>query len=187
MAASSTMLALGTSLPPFSLPNAVDGSTTSNQHFAGKPVLVMFICNHCPYVIHVREELGRLGRDYLPKGVAIVAINANSAVSHPQDGPENMKQLALDEGWQFPFLFDATQKIARAFHAACTPEFYLFDATHSLVYRGQLDSSRPGSNNPVTGRDLRAALDALLRGEPVSTEQSASVGCSIKWDPGNKP
>jgi hypothetical protein len=146
----------------------------------------MFICNHCPYVVHVRDELGRLGRDYLPKGLAIVAINSNSVKTHPMDGPEHMKSLAESEGWAFPFLFDATQLVAKVFHAACTPEFYLFDRDHRLVYHGQLDDSRPDSDIPVTGKDLRAAIDAVLAGGVVSPVQRPSIGCSIKWDPGNE-
>jgi peroxiredoxin len=182
MAASSTMLPLGTALPSFSLTNTVTGLAVRSEDFAGKPVLVMFICNHCPYVVHVRKELGRLAGDYAPKGVAIVAINSNSLKSHPEDGPEEMKKLAKSEGWAFPFLFDSSQQIARAFQAACTPEFYLFDSSHKLVYRGQLDDSRPGKDVPVTGKDLRAALDAMLGSRPISTEQRPSVGCGIKWE-----
>jgi peroxiredoxin len=182
MAVSSTMIPLGSQLPAFSLTNTVNGLAVRNEDFSGKPVLVMFICNHCPYVVHVRKEIGRLAADYAPKGVAVVAINANSVKSHPQDGPEEMKKLATSEGWAFPFLFDSTQQIAKAFQAACTPEFYLFDSSHKLVYRGQLDDSRPGKDVPVTGKDLRAAVDAMLAGKPINPEQRASVGCGIKWE-----
>jgi peroxiredoxin len=181
MAATSNMLPLGTQLPGFALVNAIDGQTVRTDAFDGKPVLVMFICNHCPYVIHVRRGLGPLGDDYLPKGLAIVAINSNSLESHPQDGPEEMKKLALAEKWKFPFVFDATQAVAKAFQAACTPEFYLFDSSHKLVYRGQFDDSRPNGHVPVTGKDLRDAIDALLDGKPISNHQTASVGCGIKW------
>jgi peroxiredoxin len=187
MAAQSTMIALGTQAPEFSLHNAVDGRKIARDQYAGQPLLVMFICNHCPYVVHVRSELGRLARDYGPKGLAMVAINSNSTQSHPEDGPENMKKLALSEGWPFPFLFDETQQVARSYHAVCTPEFYLFDRTHTLRYRGQLDDSRPGSEIPVTGKFLRAAIDAVLAGTPVNDDQKPSVGCSIKWRSGNEP
>ena len=182
MATASTMLALGTRCPDFTLTDAVSGRDIATSELAGKPaLLVMFICNHCPYVKHVLDELGRLGRDYLPKGVAILAINSNDAVSYPQDGPPQMAKLARGLGWEFPFLFDATQDVARAFAASCTPEFYLFDGARKLAYRGQLDDSRPNSRVPVTGRDVRAALDALLAGEAISPNQVPGVGCSIKW------
>lgn len=187
MAQSSTLLPLGTPLPKFALTNAVDGLPRSSDALSGSPVLVMFICNHCPYVVHVRKELGRLGTDYLKRGLRIVAINSNSVKSHPEDGPEEMKKLARSEGWEFPFLFDAKQDVAKAFHAACTPEFYLFDGAHALVYRGQLDDSRPNSSVPVTGKDLRAAIEAVLTGQAISTTQKPSIGCSIKWEAGNQP
>ena len=183
----STMMPLGTPAPDFSLPDAVSGRTVRLSELPGDALLVMFICNHCPYVIHVRDELGRLAADYLPRSVAIVAINANDLESHPQDGPEHMRALAIREGWAFPFLFDATQSVAQAYAAACTPDFFLFDAERRLVYRGQLDHSRPGSGAPVTGADLRAALDALLAGRPVPPDQHPSMGCNIKWRPGNEP
>ena len=147
----------------------------------------MFICNHCPFVIHVRDELTRLASEYQKRGVAIVAINSNSIETHPQDAPEHMKALATELGWKFPFLFDSTQEVAKAYRAACTPDFYLFDAEQRLVYRGQLDDSRPGNNVPVTGRDLRAALDAVLAGRAPSIDQKPSIGCNIKWAPGNEP
>jgi thiol-disulfide isomerase/thioredoxin len=181
MAASSTMLPLGTPLPAFELANVVDGRAVASSTLAGKPLLVMFICNHCPYVVHVRDELGRIARDYQPRGVTLVAINSNSVATHPEDGPGPMKELAALERWTFPFLFDEAQDVARLFQAACTPEFYLFDAAAHLVYRGQLDDSRPGNGKPVTGRDLRAALDAVLAGQAPAGEQRPSVGCSIKW------
>ncbi len=188
VATPSTMLELGTPIPDFALRSAVDGSTVTPQDFAGKQaLLVMFICNHCPFVKHVKDELTRLGRDYLSKDVGIVAINSNDVAQYPDDSPENMKRLAAGEGWQFPFLFDETQEVARAFKAACTPDFFLFDGAGKLVYRGQLDPSRPGNDVPVTGADLRAALDAVLAGQPVPAEQVPSLGCNIKWRPGNEP
>ena len=181
----STMLPLGSDAPRFELENSVDGRRISLDDFADKEaLLVMFICNHCPYVKHVREELGRLADDYLPRGVGIVAINSNSVDTHPQDGPEHMKELALAEGWGFPYLFDENQDVAKAYRAACTPDFFLFDSDRQLVYRGQLDDSRPGAGVPVTGRDLRAAIEAVLEGEPVPQEQKPSMGCNIKWKNG---
>ncbi len=184
----SNMLPLGIKAPEFALRNAVDGSAVTLKDFEGsEALLVMFICNHCPFVIHVRDELSRLASDYLPRGLAIVAINSNSSVTHPQDGPEHMKELALSQGWEFPFLFDETQSVAQTYKAACTPDFFLLDADRRLVYRGQLDDSRPGNDVPVTGKDLRAAIDAVLAGRPVSEEQKPSIGCNIKWTPGNEP
>jgi thiol-disulfide isomerase/thioredoxin len=177
------MLPLGTRLPEFVLKDTLRGATVNSRHWAGKPVLVMFICNHCPYVIHVRDELTRLADEYGRRGVAVVAINSNSVKTHPQDGPEAMKVLGDKLGWQFPYLFDETQAVAKAFQAACTPEFYLFGNDGALVYRGQLDGSRPGNAVPVTGSDLRGALEALLEGRPVSSDQKPSIGCNIKWHP----
>ena len=182
----STMLPLGTTMPGFSLTDAASGAEVTDQDYLDHEALVvMFICNHCPFVKHVVGELGRLGHDYLRQGVGIVAINSNDVRNYPQDGPEHMKALAEREGWEFPYLLDATQQVARDFRAACTPDLYVFDKQRKLVYRGQLDDSRPGSGRPVTGRDLRAALDALLSGQPVDEEQVPSVGCNIKWTPGN--
>ena len=149
--------------------------------------LVMFICNHCPYVKHVREELARLGNDYLSRNVAIVAINRNDATSHPGDSPEKMKDEAATWGYKFPYVVDSDQSMAKAYRAACTPDFFLFDADKKLVYRGQLDASRPSNNIPVNGADLRAALDAVLSGNPVSADQVPSIGCNIKWTPGKEP
>ncbi|MBI2403809.1 MAG: thioredoxin family protein [Gemmatimonadetes bacterium] len=184
----STMLPLGTKLPRFSLPNVVDGRMVSPADFRDRPaLLVMFICNHCPYVQHVRTEIGRIADEYPPRGVGIVAISSNDVAAFPDDAPDKMKAVALAEGWRFPYLFDETQAVAQAFRAACTPEFYLFDRQRKLVYRGQLDGSRPKNDVPVTGRDLRAALDARLSGKPISPEQIPSVGCNIKWKPGNEP
>ena len=184
----STLLPLGTKMPGFSLTDAVSGAEVTDQDFQDHEALVvMFICNHCPFVKHVVEELGRLGRDYLRQDVGIVAINSNDVRNYPQDGPEHMKALAEREGWEFPYLLDATQQVARDYRAACTPDFFVFDKERKLVYRGQLDDSRPGSGRPVTGRDLRAALDAVLAGEAVAERQTASLGCNIKWTPGNAP
>ena len=184
----STMLPLGTELPEFRLQNAVDGRTVSPADYADRPaVLVMFICNHCPYVQHVKREIGRVAGDYAPRGVAIVAISSNDIAAYPDDAPDKMQALARAEGWQFPYLYDEAQTVARAFHAACTPEFYLFDTARKLVYRGQMDDSRPKNGVPVTGKDLRAALDALLAGEPIASQQTPSVGCNIKWKRGNEP
>jgi hypothetical protein len=182
------MLPLGTTLPPFQLVNAVDGKTVDSTRLPKGPgVLVMFICNHCPYVIHVRSELVKLAHEAMQSGLAVIAINANSTQTHPQDGPEHMQALATSERWGFPFLFDETQTVAQAFHAACTPDFFLFDADQKLVYRGQMDDSRPSNGKPVTGRDLRAAIHAVLSGQPPSIEQRASIGCGIKWHPGTEP
>ncbi len=181
----SRMLELGTEAPEFSLPDA-DGEEHSLAD--GAPAcLVMFICNHCPFVKHVREELAAIGRDYGKRGVAIYAINSNDAATHPDDSPENMKREAERFGYEFPYLVDADQSVAKAYDAACTPDFYLFDGERRLVYRGQLDDSRPGNDKPVNGRDLRAALDAVLAGKEPLAEQRPSVGCNIKWKPGNAP
>jgi thiol-disulfide isomerase/thioredoxin len=184
----STMLPLGTTVPDFVLTNAVDGKPVSPRDYAGRNgLLVMFICNHCPYVKHVKDELGRIAAEYDPKGLAVIAINANDLAGYPQDGPDRMRELALEEGWHFPFLFDDTQEVARSFKAACTPDFFLFDHKQRLAYRGQLDDSRPSTSTPVTGRDLRAAIDAVLAGKKVSEEQKPSIGCNIKWRAGNQP
>ncbi len=184
----STMLPLGTPAPAFALPDVVSGETITLDTFAGRPaLLVMFICRHCPFVIHVQGELVRLGQDYGPQGVGIVAISANSVVTHPQDGPEHLRTMAQELGFTFPLCFDQTQATAKAYTAACTPDFFLFDGDRRLVYRGQLDDSRPSNGKPVTGADLRAALDALLQGRPISPEQIPSIGCNIKWAPGNEP
>lgn len=185
----STMLPLGTTAPDFSLPDT-DGNIVSRADFEGtKALLVMFICNHCPFVKHVAEELKRLSDDYLARGVAIVGINSNDIEAYPQDGPAAMKQEKAERGYEFAYLLDEDQAVAVAYSAACTPDFFLFDADHKLVYRGQLDSSRPKMEPPVpvTGVDLRAALDALLAGEAVSDTQKPSIGCNIKWKTGNEP
>lgn len=182
------MLPLGTPAPSFELPDAVSGRMYSLDSFKDAPaLLVMFICNHCPFVKHVRDELARLGRDYQQRGVAIVAINANDVSQYPDDSPEKMAEEARAAGYSFPYLFDESQQVAKAYRAACTPDFFLFDRDRKLVYRGQLDDSRPGNNIPVTGKDLRAALDAVLAGKPVPVDQKPSLGCNIKWKPGNEP
>ncbi len=184
----STMgLPLGSPAPDFRLPDT-EGRMVSLDDFRGaKALLVVFMCNHCPYVIHVKEGLAALGRDYMPKGVAMVGINSNDVESYPQDSPERMKEDKEKYGYPFPYLFDETQETAKAYKAACTPDFFLFDGDFKLVYRGQMDSSRPGSDVPVTGEDIRAALDALLEGRPLPEEQRPSAGCNIKWKPGNEP
>ena len=183
----STMLPLGTVAPDFDLPN-VDGRMVDYAAAAGPQcTVVMFICNHCPFVKHVADELARLGREFIPRGVGFVAISSNDVASHPADSPEQMVREAEDRGYPFPYLYDDTQEVAKAYHAACTPDFDVFDAGRKLVYRGQLDPSRPGSDVPVTGSDLRAAVDALLAGRPPLTEQIPSLGCNIKWKPGNHP
>ncbi|RLA31821.1 MAG: thioredoxin family protein [Gammaproteobacteria bacterium] len=181
----STMLALGTVAPEFSLPDPDGTLHTLADHATA--LLVMFICNHCPYVKHVRAELARLGSDYLPRDVAVYAINSNDASSYPGDSPAKMKEEAAAWGYTFPYLIDASQEVARAYHAVCTPDFFVFDASKNLVYRGQLDASRPSNDIAVTGVDIRSALDAVLNGAEVSAEQVPSIGCSIKWKPGNGP
>ena len=184
----STMLPVGTQAPDFNLPDVVSGKKISLGSFAGKKgFLVMFICQHCPYVQHIKEELARLGKDYKEKGLGIVAISANDAATYPDDSPENLKKFSQQLVLNFPLCYDETQQVAKAYTAACTPDFFLFDASQRLVYRGQLDDSRPGNGKPVTGRDLRAAIDAVLAGKAVSSEQKASIGCNIKWKKGNEP
>jgi peroxiredoxin len=181
------MLALGTEAPRFALPDP-DGRVVSLDDFGdARALLIEVICNHCPYVIHVREELVRLANDYRPRGVAVVAINPNDAEAYPDDGPERMREVAKRYGYPFPYLIDETQAVTKSLRAACTPDFFLFDAARKLVYRGQLDGSRPGNTIPVTGGDLRRALDTLLAGERPSVDQRPSIGCSVKWKPGNTP
>lgn len=183
----STMLPLGTPAPDFALPD-VDGNVVSRRDFQNKPaLLVVFMCNHCPYVIHLRLALAQLARDYVPQGLAMVGINSNDVARYPADSPANMAAEVKTAGYTFPYLYDADQTVARAYRAACTPDIFLFDAAGKLVYRGQFDDSRPGNGRPVTGKDLRAALDAVLAGRPVSAQQTPSVGCNIKWKPGNEP
>ena len=183
----STMSPLGSPAPDFSLLN-VDGRIVSLGDFANAPaLLVMFICNHCPYVKHVAPVLAQVCREYQAQGVAVVAVSSNDAVGYPEDSPEQMVQEAQDRGYTFPYLFDETQEVARAYGAACTPDFFLYDRDRKLVYRGQLDSSRPRSDIPVTGEDLTAAVRAVLAGQPVAESQRASLGCNIKWKPGCEP
>ncbi|MEX0818536.1 MAG: thioredoxin family protein, partial [Pirellulaceae bacterium] len=183
----STMLPLGTKAPDFSLVN-VDGQTASLSDFEGKPaLLVIFMCNHCPFVKHVAAELARLGHEYQSRGVAIVGISSNDVSGYPADSPEQMIHEAELQGYSFPYLYDETQEVAKAYKAACTPDFFLFDGEQKLVYRGQLDSSRPGNGIPVTGEDLRGAIDMVLAGEPVPQDQTPSIGCNIKWKEGGEP
>ena len=188
MAVTSVMLPLGTAAPPFSLPDVVRGRTYSLDSFAGKAgLLVMFLCRHCPYVQHVQHGIAKLGQDYRDTGLGIIGISSNDPAHYPDDAPDRLKEMANRLDFTFPFCFDETQEVAKAYKAACTPDFYLFDRERRLVYRGQLDDSRPGNNKPVTGRDLRTAIDAVLAGKPVDTNQKPSIGCSIKWKPGNDP
>jgi peroxiredoxin len=184
---SSTMLPLGTSLPDFSLPSP-DGVTHGTEDVAEAPgLLVAFVCNHCPYVRHVAPELGSLAATWMGKGLAILAVNSNDTAAYPDDGPEQMTAFARANDWTFPYLQDETQEVARTFRAACTPDFFLFDQDRRLVYRGRLDASRPKSGAPVTGDELGAAVEAVLTGAPVSGDQVPSIGCNIKWKPGNEP
>jgi peroxiredoxin len=183
----STMLSLGTSAPDFQLPDT-NGKMVSLADFKSAPaLLVLFICNHCPYVKHIRAALAELGREYQRRGAAIVAISSNDVQNYPQDSPEKMKQEAKAAGYVFPYLYDESQAVAQAYRAACTPDIFLFDKDRKLAYRGQFDDSRPGNGHPVTGKDLRAALDAVLAGKPVPEPQTASVGCNIKWKSSNTP
>lgn len=188
MATASAMLPLGTAAPPFTLRDVVTGRIYSLDSFDGKTaLLVMFICRHCPYVQHVEHELAGIGRDYADTELGMVAVSSNDPAAYPDDAPPRLKDMAERLAFRFPFCFDETQETARAYRAACTPDFYLFDRERKLVYHGQLDDSRPGNNRPVTGRDLRTAVEALLAGKPVDSNQRASLGCSIKWKPGRAP
>jgi peroxiredoxin len=183
----STMLPLGTPAPDFRLPNT-DGALVARDDFRAAPaLLVMFICNHCPYVVHIRAGLAAFGRDYQARGLAMVAINSNDVSAYPDDRPEKMAEERTRAGYVFPYLYDASQAVARAYRAACTPDFFVFDRERKLVYRGQFDDSRPGSDRPVTGADLRAASDAVLAGRAPGEEQRPSIGCNIKWKPGAAP
>lgn len=178
----STMLELGTTAPDFVLTDAVTGNIVRRDDYKGKDaLLVMFICTHCPYVKHIEGSLGKLGANYASKPIGFVAISSNDVTSHPADSPAGMKAQALNFGFTFPYLYDETQEVARAYSAACTPDFFLFDKDFRLVYRGQYDSSRPGNGKPVTGDDLRAAIDTVLAGKPVPADQRPSIGCNIKW------
>lgn len=183
----STMLPLGTSAPPFSLPN-VDGKLVSLSDFKkSRGLIVIFMCNHCPFVKHLRSALAAFGRECQARGIAVVGISSNDVASHPDDSPAKMAEEHQSAGYTFPYLYDATQEVAIAYKAACTPDFYLFDADMTLVYRGQFDSSRPSNGQPVTGSDLRAAVEALLAGSPPLERQRPSIGCNIKWIPGTEP
>lgn len=184
----STMLSLGTAAPDFALPDVISGQTISLATFAKKKaLLVMFICRHCPYVQHVKKELARIGKDYASREIGIVAISSNDAENYPDDRPEQLKAMAEELGFNFPFCYDESQDAAKAYSAACTPDFFLFNRERRLVYRGQLDESRPGNGKPVTGQDLRAAIEQVLTNRPVSGNQKPSVGCNIKWKRGKEP
>jgi peroxiredoxin len=188
MARQSRMLPLGTSAPDFALRDTVTGATVSLASFAPSPaLLVAFICNHCPYVKHIVDGFVAFARDYAPKGLAVVAISSNDARSYPDDSPDELARVARAKGFNFPYLHDESQEVAKAYQAICTPDFFLFDRQRKLRYRGQFDGSRPGSTVPVTGSDVRAATEALLRGDPVLSEQKPSIGCSIKWKRGQEP
>jgi peroxiredoxin len=182
MAATSNMLPLGTIAPPFNLFDTVSGKTMSLDKLkSDKATVIMFICNHCPYVKHINAELVRLTDEYMQKGISFIGISSNDVESYPEDSPENMKLMAEEPGYKFPYLYDETQEVAKAYNAACTPDIYVFDKDMKLVYRGQLDDSRPGNGIPVTGKDLRQALDSIIAGKPVDEKQIPSIGCSIKW------
>jgi peroxiredoxin len=183
----STMLPLGTPAPAFRLPDTTGKPVALDDFKAAPALVVIFMCNHCPYVKHLRDGLAQFARDYLPRGVGIVGINANDVQNYPADSPAKMAEEAAAAGYLFPYLFDEAQTVAKAYHAACTPDFYLFDRNQRLVYRGQFDDSRPGNGLPVTGRDLRQALDTVLAGKAVSPNQQPSIGCNIKWKPGQEP
>jgi peroxiredoxin len=186
-ATQSTMLPLGTPAPDFQLPDTTGRMIRLADFRQSKALLVIFMCNHCPYVKHLRQGLVRLATDYLPRGVSIVGINSNDAVKYPADSPAQMAVEAKSAGYKFPYLYDETQRVAQAYRAACTPDFFLFDGQQRLIYRGQFDDSRPGNGLAVTGRDLRDAIDSVLAGKPVNANQKTSIGCNIKWKPGNEP
>jgi peroxiredoxin len=178
----STMLELGTKAPDFELLDPMTGKSLSLERIqSDQATVIMFICNHCPYVKHVRHELTQLGEDYIPKDVSFVAISSNDVGHYPEDSPEKMKEVAEEWDLPFPYLYDETQEVAKAYQAACTPDFYIFDGNLKLVYRGQLDDSRPGNNVPVSGKDIRNALENILAGMPVNKNQKPSIGCNIKW------
>lgn len=183
----STMLGIGTQAPNFSLPDPVSGNSISLTDFAGKPLLVVFSCNHCPYVLHILESFTDFANEAQHRGLAVVMISANDVAGYPADGPEKMADLAQRFGFEFPYLYDESQQVAISYRAACTPDFFLFDENHRLVYRGQYDGSRPGNNIAVDGHDMSAAVDALLAGNEITGDQIPSVGCNIKWRAGNEP
>lgn len=184
MASTSTMMSLGTPAPDFDLPDVRSGDTVARADLASQPLLVMFICRHCPFVVHVQDELAQLARDYADRPVGIVAISANDPITYPDDAPASLAEQAEQVGFDFPYCFDESQEVARAYGAACTPDFFLFDADHRLAYRGQMDDSRPSNEIPVTGTDLRRALDLVLAGEAVPEPHHPSMGCGIKWRSG---
>lgn len=186
MAVASTMLPLGTEAPPFALTDVRTGSVVSSEDVTG-PLLVMFICNHCPYVKHLRHGLASLSEDYAESAIDVIAISSNDVDSYPDDAPQELSRVADEEGYRFPILYDESQQVARAYRAACTPDFFLFDRDQRLVYRGQFDGARPGNDVPVTGEDLREAMDAVLADRRVPGDQLPSMGCSIKWKAGNEP
>ncbi len=184
----STMLPLGTQAPNFHLPDVVSGKSIALSTFADKKaLLVMFICQHCPFVKHIKAELGQLAKDYFQTDLGIVGISANDINNYPDDAPELLKEMATELKFNFPLCYDESQETAKAYTAACTPDFFIFDAERKLVYRGQLDDSRPSNGKPVTGADLRTAIEAVLAGKPIAGEQKPSIGCNIKWKPGNEP
>ena len=186
--AMSIILQLGTKAPNFELTNVVTGDTVSINDFADKKaLLIVFLCAHCPFVLHVKDEIAKIAKEYSAKSLGIAAISSNDINTHPQDGPEGLRMLAENAGYDFPVLYDETQEVAKVYTAVCTPDFFLFDSERSLVYRGQLDDSRPGNNLPLTGKDLRAAIEAVLSDQNVSQDQKPSTGCGIKWKPGNEP
>lgn len=183
----STMLEIGTPAPPFSLPEPISGKQVSLSDYVDRPLLIVFSCNHCPYVLHIIDSFGEFANAAQHRGLGVVMINSNDVDGYPADSPEKMIDLAKKRGFEFPYLYDETQQVALAYRAACTPDFFLFDTSHRLVYRGQYDASRPGNDVAVSGRDLKAAVDALLAGNPLSQQQIPSVGCNIKWRAGNEP
>lgn len=183
----STMLELGTSAPDFNLPDPKSGNLVGLNDFAGSPLLVIFMCNHCPYVVHIVKQLSAFASEYQAQGLKIVAINANDVANYPEDSPEKMIEFAAAENLNFPYLYDESQQVAQAYNAACTPDLFMFDSAHKLVYRGQFDGSRPRNDLPVTGEDLRTAADALLSGNAMPEDQIPSLGCNIKWKAGNEP
>ena len=183
----STMLELGTAAPEFTLPNPATGNDVSLSDFSAKPVLVVFACNHCPYVLHLIQQFADFAREYQAKGLSVIMINANDVETHPDDSPQKMIQLGQQYSFTFDYLYDQSQQVAAAYRAACTPDFFLFDDQHRLVYRGQFDDSRPGNDRPVSGQDLRQAVDNLLQGQAITQIQHPSMGCNIKWKAGNEP
>lgn len=182
------MLPLGSVAPAFALPDVTTGETLTVETFAGKAgLLVIFMCRHCPFVIHVQDELARIGAEFVPQSLGMIGISSNSVVTHPADAPDKLKEMVAELGFNFPIAYDASQEVAKSYQAACTPDFFLFDQDFKLVYRGQLDDSRPGNDQPVDGKDLRQAIAAVLANKPVDPDQKPSIGCNIKWTPGNEP